>query len=141
MDLLKDGAMDSWQTKRPFRWGIVLFLDRDSVEVPELSHSWISESRHGFVIKVRHAEDVDLNAVSDEEDVPPAEVQIAIWVDREAPGPVSYSGVVDVPSGVLAVGDADLEDALPIGAGRWSVQIACEPPTHSDRVTVWLRRG
>ena len=43
--------MDYWQTKRPFGWGIVLFLDRDAVDVPELSDSPVSQSRHGFVVR------------------------------------------------------------------------------------------
>jgi hypothetical protein len=133
--------MDSWQTKRPFGWGIVLFLDRDSVDVPELSDLPVSQSPRGFVVKVRHAQDVDLDGFAYEDDVPPAEVQILIWLDHEAPGPVTFSCDIEVPSGVLTVGDADHQDALPIGAGLWSVQIDCEPPSHSDRVTVWLRRA
>jgi hypothetical protein len=133
--------MDSWQTKRTFGWGIVLFLDRDSGDVPELSDSPVSQSPHGFVVKVHHAEDVDLDGFAGDKGVPPAEVQILIWLDREAPGPGTFSGVIEVPSGVLTVGDADHEDALAIGAGRWSVQIDCEPSIHSDRVAVWLRRA
>jgi hypothetical protein len=133
--------MDYWQTKRPFEWGIVLFLDRDSVDVPQLSDTSVSQSRHGFEVKVHHAQDVDLDldGFADDDNVPPAEVQISIWLGHEAPGPGTFSGVIEVPSGVLAVGDADHQDALAIGAGRWSVQVDCEPPVHSDRVTVWLR--
>ena len=133
--------MDFWRTERPFAWGIVLFQDRDSVDVPELSGSPVSHAPDGFVVKVRHAQDVDLDGYADDDDVPAAQVQIVIWLDQEAPGPSTFRGVIEVSSGVLTVGDADHEDALAIGAGRWSVQIDCEPPIHSDRVTVWLRRA
>jgi len=87
--------MDSWQTKRTFGWGIVLFLDRDSGDVPELSDSPVSQSPHGFVVKVHHAEDVDLDGFAGDKGVPPAEVQILIWLDREAPGPGTFSGVIE----------------------------------------------
>jgi hypothetical protein len=133
--------MDYWRIKRFFEWGIVLLLDRDSVDVPELSRSPVSQSPQGLVVEVHHAQDVDLDGFADDDDVPSAEVQIAIWLDHEPPGPGTFSGVIEVPSGVLTVGDADHQDALAIGAGRWSAQIDCEPPVHSDRVTVWLRRA
>lgn len=133
--------MDFWQTKRPFAWGVVLFQDRDSVLVRELTGPPISQSLDGFVVTVRHSQDVDLDGFADDDEVPATEVQIEIRLDQAAQGPGTFSGVIEVPSGVLTVGDADHMDALAIGAGRWSVQMDCEPPIHSDRVTVWLRRA
>jgi hypothetical protein len=119
----------------------VLFHDRDSVDAPELSGSPVSHTHDGFVVKVRHAQDVDLDGFAEDDDVPAAKVQIVIWLEQEAPEPGTFSGVIEASSGVLTVGDADHEDALAIGAGHWSAHIDCEPPIHSDRVTVWLRRA
>jgi hypothetical protein len=133
--------MDHWQTKRPFGWGVALFLDRDTDDLLELTDSPVSQSRHGFALKVHHAQDVELTGFGVDASVTPAEVEISIRLGDEPPGPGTFSGVIEVPSGVLTAGDADHEDALAIGTGRWSVQVDCDPPGYAERVTVWLRRA
>jgi hypothetical protein len=47
--------------------------------------------------------------------------------------------VIDVPSGVLTVGDAEHEDALELGPGRWAVQVGCSPHDFAENVHVWLQ--
>lgn len=131
--------MDRWHTKRPFWWGILLLLDRDTSEVPQLSDAVVTVSRTGLAVQVLHAQDVDLTGYDPEEIVPPAEVQVEIQFGAAAPIDVPFSGTIDVPSGVLTVGDAEQEDALEIGSGQWAVGVAYDPPEHAERVRVWLR--
>ena len=90
-------------------------------------------------MKVLHAQHVDLSGFDPDEIVPPAEVRVEIHIGAGAPGDVPFSGTIDVPSGVITVGDAEQEDALEIGAGRWAVRVDYEPPEHAELVRVWLR--
>jgi hypothetical protein len=136
---LEEKLVNRWHTKRPFSWGLVLLLDRDTSEIPQLTDSVVSQSTGGMAVKVLHAQDVDLSGLGADDIVPPAEVEVEIHIGADAPGDVPFSGTIDVPSGVLTVGDADQEHALDLGAGRWAVQVDCEPPEHAERVRVWLR--
>lgn len=131
--------MNHWRSKRPFWWGLILLLDRDSTEVPQLIDAVVSPSRDGLAVKVMHAQDVDLSGFDADEIAPPAEVQVDIHIGEAGPGQVLFTGSIDIPSGVLTVGDAEQEDTLEIGAGRWAVQVDCEPPEYAEQVRVWLR--
>lgn len=72
--------------------------------------------------------------------IPPAEVQVDVLVGDRPRSEVHFSGVIDVPSGVLTLGDAEHEDAIEIGPGRWTVQVACSPHEFAENVRVWLQR-
>ncbi len=137
--VLEDDIVNHWRTKRPFSWGHVVLLDRDSANVPQPSGEVVSPSRDGLAVKVLHAQDVDLAGYEGDEIVPPAEVQVDIFIGDAAPGEVLFTGFIDLPSGVLTVGDAEREDALKIGAGRWAVQVDCQPSEFAELVRVWLR--
>jgi hypothetical protein len=134
-----DRGVNTWQVKRPLWWGLLLLLDRDTSEVPESTDAVVSTGTEGLAVKVLHAQDVDLSGFDDHEVVPLALVQIEINVGAAPPGDVAFSGEIDVPSGVLSVGDAEQEDALQIGPGRWAVQVDYAPPEHAERVRVWLQ--
>jgi len=137
---VEDQGVNRWHAKRPFWWGLLLLLDRDTSEVPELTEHVVSHSKEGLAVKVLHAQDVDLSGYEAYDVVPPAEVQVEIYIGDVPSGDVSFSGAIDVPSGVLTVGDADQEDSVHVGPGRWVVQVACEPPEHAELVRVWLQR-
>lgn len=119
---------------------MLLVADRDTSEVAELTESVVSQSKYGLAIKVPHAADVDSSGYEAHEVVPPAEVEVEILVDDQPPTDVGFHGTIDVPSGVLNVGDGEQGEALVIGAGRWAVQVDCEPPEHAELVRVWLQR-
>lgn len=113
-------------------------MDRDALDVPALTADVVSFSRTGLAVKVLHAQDVDLSGYGDDV-IPPAQVQIEVIVGDGAPESQAASGVIDVPSGVLTVGDAEQEDAVEIGPGRWAVQIECAPRQNAEKVCVWLQ--
>ena len=131
--------VNTWQTRRPFWWGIVLFMDREASDVPALTDDLVSQSATGLAVKVLHAQDVDLVGFEADDVIPPAQVQIEVRIGDSRPSNAVFSGVIDVPSGVLTVGDAEQEDAIEIGHGRWAVQVECAPRENAENVCVWLQ--
>ena len=89
-------------------------MDRDASDVPEPAEGVVSQSAHGLAVKVLHAQDVDLRGFESDEVIPPAEVELEVLVGDRPRSEVLFSGVIDVPSGVLTLGDAEHEDALEI---------------------------
>ena len=129
--------------ERPFWWGVVLLMDRDAAEVPETTDlrtgSVVSASPFGLAVRVLHAQDVDLSGFAADEPVPPALVQVEVRVCDGPPAHALFTGEIEVPSGVLTIGDAEQEEALEIGPGRWAVQVDCVPPEFAETVRVWLQ--
>jgi hypothetical protein len=132
-------SVNSWQTRRPFWWGLVLLMDRDASDVPGITDEVVSQSAHGLAVKVLHAQDVDLSEFESDEVIPPAEIEVEVLVSDRPASDVLFSGVIEVPSGVLTLGDAEHEDALEIGPGRWAVQVGCSPQEFAENVRVWLQ--
>ena len=126
--------------KRSFSWGLMLLIDRDAAEIPALAESVVSASPTGLAVKVLHAQDVDLTGIEADEVISPAQVQVHVRVGEQPQADALFSGEVDIPSGVLTVGDAEHEDALEIGPGRWAVQVDCAPREFAETVRIWLQR-
>jgi hypothetical protein len=131
--------MDDVQLKRPFEWGLLLLLDREAPEGPQLTDAVVSASPSALGVKVLHAQDVDLGGFEPGDVVPPAEVRVRIHVGDRPTSETLFSGSIDIPSGVLIVGDAEHEEALEVGPGRWSVQVDCSPADFAEDVQVWLQ--
>lgn len=130
---------DGWRVKRPFSWGVLLLMDRDASDVPSLGDAPVSAWGRGLAVKVLHAQDVDATGYLADAAVSPAQVEVQMRIGSALqPGAETFRGAIDVPSGVLTVGDAEREDALAIGPGRWTVEIDCTPPDHAEIVRVWL---
>lgn len=125
--------------KRAFAWGILLVSDSQTKAIPELDHqSVVTASEEALAIVVHHAADVPFDDLPPDEIVPQAEVAVRIYVDRPEPSAPSFEAAVSVPSGTLTVGDADHEESLDIGAGRWHVHVVCTPWDDADEVVLWL---
>ena len=107
--------------------------------MPELTDAVVSQSAHGLAVKVLHAQDVDLRGFETDEGIPPAKVHVDVLVGDHPRSEVLFSGVIDVPSGMLTLGDAEQEDALKVGRGRWSVHVDCSPHEFAENVRVWLQ--
>ena len=132
--------MDTWHATRPFWWGIVLLMDRDATDVPEVTDSVVSSSDSGVVIKVLHAQDVELGAAPSGAVMPPALVSIRIRTGVTPPPGIVEAARIEVRSGVLTVGDADQEEPLELGRGRWAVYVDCAPAEFAETVDVWLQK-
>ena len=140
-DELRNLRADGWSVTRPFSWGLLLLLDRDAADVPSLDDGLVSASGSGVAVKALHAQDVDVSGYPADARVPPPQVEVRVRVEAALPpAEVCFRGEIDVPSGVLTVGDAEREDALAIGPGRWSVEVACKPREHAEVVRAWLGR-
>jgi hypothetical protein len=133
--------VDTWHATRPFWWGIVLLMDRDATDIPEVTDSVVSSSDSGVAIKVLHAQDVDLGAAPSGAVMPTALVNIRIRTGVTPPPGIATAARIDVPSGVLTVGDAEQEHALEIGPGRWVVHVNCAPAEFAETVDIWLQKG
>jgi hypothetical protein len=132
----------SLHIERAFGWGLLLVMDQDSSDVPELSTALVSASSTGLAVKVHHAADVDLAGFKDDEVIPLAQVEVDVHVGLSAPPDTHYRGSIDVPSGVITLGDADQEDRLDVEPGRWDVQVICIPADgHADKVLMWFQRS
>ena len=124
--------------RRPFNWGIVIITDSESRDpLPDLpvSPNPVAMTSTGAVIVVRHAQDVD--DVGDEE---PAHVTIDVRAGA-ADTPVTASKLIEVPGGVLHIGDAEHFDAIPLAPGSYQVAILTSPTEHAEHITIWLKPG
>jgi hypothetical protein len=129
--------MDTWHVTRPFWWGLLLVMDRDASKVPSLTDSVVSASPFGLAVKVLHSQDVDLSGADGI--IPPAQVRVEVRVGDGPPADALFSGEIDIPSGALTVGDAEQEDTVEIGPGRWAVQVDCAPREFAETVRIWLQ--
>jgi hypothetical protein len=132
-----------FRIQRAFGWGVLMLSDRGTQLIPEASaDSSISSTDEAVAVSVRHAQDV--NIAFDDIDryarVPLAEVEVNLSIGPVTQAETDFDQTMSVPSGFLAVGDADHEDVVEVGPGRWRVQVACTPSEHADRVDVWLSR-
>jgi hypothetical protein len=129
--------------RRAFGWGVLFIGDAtaDIVEVdPEVRVTWGS-GREAVAVLVRHAQDTDddvLDGLGDDDEVPDAEVSVVVRWGAEAGRETDADGFIAVPSGVLAVGDADAEESVQLVPGAWRLQLAFDRPQDADRVDVWL---
>ena len=117
----------------------MLLTDRDASELPSLTDSVVSASRFGLTVKVLHAQDVDLEGFGDDEIIAPAQVEVYVRVGDRPQTDALFSGEIELPSGVLTVGDPEHEDAFEVGIGRWAVQVDCAPREFAETVRVWLQ--
>lgn len=113
--------------------------DRDGGEIPDLTDAQVASSPTGLSVKVLHAQDVDLSDYEPDDVVPPARVRVEVHVEERQSTEVTFEGRIDVPSGVLTIGDAEDEAELEIGSGSWSVQVACDADEHAESVAVWFQ--
>lgn len=124
--------------ERPFNWGIVVLSDAESTEpLPELAVGRpFAASSRALVIAVRHAQDVDFEAMElgPDDVVPLAMVSVQVGPgDRKT---ADFSCVLDLPSGKLKVGDAEHEDVVALPPGEYTLTVALDDIDHAEAVNV-----
>lgn len=123
---------------RPFGWGVVIVMDRDSADVPErLNESGVASSPTALAFRVRHAQDVELEGLDPDDELAPFAVSVDVAIGSPVE-PFSFAHEILIPSGVVTIGDADHEDELSVSPGRWRVTVNLEPEDHAENVKVWL---
>jgi hypothetical protein len=143
MTMAGDGAVGQVSLRRSFAWGVFFIGDSkaDVVEVnPDVAVTWGREDE-ALAVGVRHAMDVDdqvLDALDDDEEVPWVEVTVNVHWGGPSASRTDGDGLIDVPSGVVTIGDANFEDVFALPPGRWRVQLSLEPHDNAEHVDVWL---
>jgi len=95
---------------RPWHWGIVV-ASASTGQLPEgVGTSLVVGNSAAVVVKVRHAQDVDLPVFEGEWEWITATVHVRSLTEFDEPvGQVLYDGSLSLPDGRLTVGDADNE--------------------------------
>lgn len=89
-----------------------------------------------MAIPVRHAQDVDL---PDTGEVEPCSVGVSCTPLGEEHDGSGFGATLDLPSGIMTVGDADAQEIMTLRPGRWMLQIALDPTAHAETVDVTYR--
>ena len=98
---------------RPWHWGIAI-VSATGAAVPEsLEESLVTATSEALVIKVRHAQDIEADRFEGEWDWATATIRVRSLTNFEdLDEPVAYEGVLRLPEGRMAIGDADSEVTL-----------------------------
>jgi hypothetical protein len=122
---------------RPFNWGVLFISDSDSAEMPELGpQGEISSNSHGVAVPVRHAQDVEITSQADDV-VAPFEVSVRCSSGVSDVRELAFNAVVELSSGLMAIGDAEQEELLRLSPGRYRIQIEADPSFHPEWINVW----
>lgn len=92
--------------KRAFNWGILVVSDAGAL-VPEIvtgAGPLLASSERALVLRVRHAQDRDDDAVDDEGYLLPTEVRVEVTIGGGGAGSVHH--VLAISSGQVVIGDA-----------------------------------
>jgi hypothetical protein len=98
---------------RPWHWGIAIVCT-PGAEVPDaLDQSLVTATPEAIVIKVRHAQDVDIDVFEGDGDWATATVLVRSLTELEdTVERVIYEGLLRLTNGRLVIGDADSEVTL-----------------------------
>lgn len=128
--------------RRPFAWAILVIADAEEADLPEsFEHGPVVAFETGIVVAVRHAQDVEFDALGAEV-VPPFLVDVVCFVDAdpERGDALLCDHVVQVSSGRPALGDPDEEQVLVMPPGAWRIRAAGSPRDQPEEVEVWVSK-
>jgi hypothetical protein len=119
---------------RLFNWGLLILADRGTKDLPDTPAELpdlATATRSAVLLNVRHAADVDLN---DE----PAQVAVNAYIGTAPELVADFRALLDVPSGVLEIGDAEGVAELDVGPGTWLLTANVRPAEHPDTIDIWV---
>ncbi len=126
MTVVGNGALGEVSLRRSFAWGVFIGdSGADVVEVnPDVVVTWGREDE-ALAVLVRHAQDVDdhvFDGLEDDEEVPWVEVTLNVRWGTPTGSQTDEDGFIAVPTGVVTIGDANIEAVFAMPPGRWRVQ-------------------
>src|ERR1017187_4222750 len=110
---------------RPWHWGIAIVVDPEC-EAPEVQpEQVVTVDESGLVVLVRHAQDIEADALGDDRKLATATIHVRALANAEpTPRPVLCDVVLITPSQRLGIGDARGEVVLPTpGTGRTRIVV------------------
>lgn len=129
------------ELRRPFAWGVLLVGDASDARIPSVpAEGSISRSATQVAIPVRHEQDVALSGDNPDE-ITPFAVRLSCSGGTAQSQALEFDDVIELPSGRLAIGDADRVETVGLSPGRWRIQVAMEPAHHAEVVRVWYSRA
>ncbi|GAB3710937.1 NUDIX hydrolase [Mariniluteicoccus flavus] len=130
----------SFGFSRSFGWGVVAISDPEATDVPgDLVDGPVTPAGHGLLVRVRHASDVEVpQALGPDDVVPPAQVAMRVHVDEPMPANPTWTGMLDLPSRSLVIGDADSEVELELDRPRCSVAVVLDPVDHATSLDLFV---
>lgn len=85
---------------------------------------------------VRYAQDVEISSPADEE-IAPFEVSACCSSGVSGGHELAFDTVVELLSGLMAIGDAEREELLRLTPGIYRIQIEADPSVHPEWINVW----
>ncbi|GAB2880345.1 hypothetical protein [Streptomyces mayteni] len=115
---------------RSYYWGCIYANDAEEGDFEPASldgpgpiwpsHCWVT-------IGVRHERLVEAGE---------ADVDLVVEVRQEATAKSGYEATIDLPSGVLSIGDADGDDTIQLTPGTWLMQVDLNSPDDATEVRI-----
>jgi hypothetical protein len=124
---------------RPWHWGIAIASAPGAPVPDDLGTSLVVGDSACLVLKVRHAQDVELERFEGDWDWATATVHVRSLTSLEEPeGLVLYEGELTLPDGRLTLGDADSEVAINDLERATRVRVRCAVAEETGMEEVWL---
>ena len=117
---------------RTYYWGAIYALDSweddfDAASISDAGPVWAKP--RWITINVLNSRSVDSDA---------AAVEMILRVQDEPAAASDHEEIIDLPSGVLTIGDAGDNDNIELHPGRWRMQITLNPPGNATMVQILL---
>jgi len=125
---------------RPWHWGIAIVGDPEC-EAPDVRpEQVVTVDESGLVVLVRHAQDLEADALGDDWKWATATIHVRALANAEpTPRPVLCDVVLTTPSQRLEIGDADGRLVLPTpGTGRTRIVVSAENVSIVGLDEVWI---
>lgn len=118
------------QRVRAYNWGAIYAFDADEGDFDGLDGDGpVWRTPHWITIRVLHARTVDPGD---------ADVEMTLVVHDEPADTAAYDEIIDLPSGVLNIGDANADDDVELHPGRWRIQVDLDLPEEARKVQIRL---
>ncbi|MGH8892474.1 MAG: hypothetical protein ACRDWY_04085 [Actinomycetes bacterium] len=124
---------------RPWHWGIAV-VSSPKAEVPDVvGDSPVVVGTDAIVIKVRHAQDVELEVFEGDWDWATATIHLRSLTEMQPTNRVVvHEGILTLPDGRLAVGDADGEIVVNDLSSQTRVRVEADEVTAFGLPEVWI---
>jgi hypothetical protein len=124
---------------RPWHWGIAVVSSPKAVLPDVVGDSPVVVGTKALVIKVRHAQDVEVEVFEGDYDWATATIHVRSLTELQPTNRVIvHEGTLNLPDGRLAVGDADGEIVVADLSPQTRVRVEADEVTTFGLPEVWI---